>query len=182
MEFERLTADGRLWAVKYDGDKTNIFDEVFSKWADVEWLKSFFNSNIADLDKYFNITDLDEAIFDTIVDAEQMESLILDINGEVSLDEIFRPLENFRSSEMSLSREKAKGARRNHPSWLRIYALRLQSDYYIVTGGVIKLTALMQEREHTLAELMNLNKVRNHLIYLGIFDYDALNSYDNEND
>ena len=29
MEFERLTADGRLWAVKYDGDKTNVFDEVF---------------------------------------------------------------------------------------------------------------------------------------------------------
>ena len=52
MEFERLTDDGRLWAVKYDVEKSNVFDEVFSRWADVDWLKKFFSSNVCDLEKY----------------------------------------------------------------------------------------------------------------------------------
>ena len=73
MEFERLTDDGRLWAVKYDAEKSNVFDEVFSRWADVDWLKKFFSSNVCDLEKYFRITDVDIAIYDTIIDAEQME-------------------------------------------------------------------------------------------------------------
>ena len=94
---------------------------------------------------------MDIAIYDTIVDAEQMESLILDINEDESLDELFRPLENLRSSEMVLGKEKAKGIRNKHSSWLRLYALRLQANYYIITGGAIKLTPTMQEREHTLA-------------------------------
>lgn len=182
MEFERLTDDGRLWAVKYDAEKSNVFDEVFSRWADVDWLKKFFSSNVCDLEKYFRITDVDIAIYDTIIDAEQMESLILDINEDESLDELFRPLENLRSSEMVLGKEKAKGRRNKHSSWLRLYALRLQANYYIITGGAIKLTPTMQEREHTLAELSNLNKVRDKLISLGIFDYDALESCDNETD
>ena len=28
-----------------------------------------------------------------------------------------------------------------HPSWLRIYAIRIEPNVYIVTGGAIKLTA-----------------------------------------
>ena len=42
------------------------------------------------------------------------------------------------------------------------------SGRYIITGGAIKLTATMQEREHTLEELHKLNKVR----YNGFEDYD----------
>lgn len=177
-----MTEDGRLWAVKYDGGLSNVFDEVFSRWADVDWLKNFFSSNVHDLERYFRITDVDSAIYDTIIDAEQMESLILDINSEESLDELFRPLENMRSSEMVLGKEKARGRKSRHSSWLRLYALRLQTNYYIITGGAIKLTPTMKEREHTLAELSNLNRVRDKLISLGIFDYDALKSCDDEAD
>ena len=80
MKYERLTEDGRLWAVIYDGESTNSFEKLFLQWTDVKWLKEFFTNNINDLSSYFHITDLDEAIFDTIDDAEQLECLMMDLN------------------------------------------------------------------------------------------------------
>ena len=69
MKFEKLIEDGRIWAAQYEGDVYNAFDLTFSQWTDVKWLKDFFTRNINDLSSYFHITDLDEAIFDTIDDA-----------------------------------------------------------------------------------------------------------------
>ena len=39
----------------------------------------------------------------------------------------------------------------------------------------------MQEREHTLEELNKLNKVRDYLISLGVFDYNGFEDYNEEN-
>lgn len=46
----------------------------------------------------------------------------------------------------------------------------MEESAYIITGGTIKLTATMQEREHTLAELQKMEMVRNHLISEGVAD------------
>ena len=181
MKFERLIEDGRLWAGLYDGDSENVFDKVFDRWNDFEHLKSFFEEHASDLASYFHITDIDTAVFDTVDDAYHLECLIMDINPDANLDDLFRPLENTRMSEIVLGREKAKGMRTTHASWLRLYAIRLDAGIYIITGGAIKLTATMQEREHTLKELYQLNKVRDFLIDQGVFDYDAFVEYYNEN-
>ena len=75
---------------------------------------------------------------------------------------------------MLLGKEKAKGERVDkHDSWLRLYAIRFQKNSYLITGGAIKLTRTMQEREHTLAELQKLEMVRNFLIAEGAFDLDG---------
>ena len=61
---------------------------------------------------------------------------------------------------MILGKEKAR--LRNtprHASWLRIYAIKLEPGIYVITGGAIKLTRTMQEREHTLVELARMEKV-----------------------
>lgn len=178
MKFERLTDDARLWAVVYDGDDQNIFDKVFDSWTDVLWLREFFQDNMEDLSSFFHITDLDVAIFDTVDEACALECLMLDISPEANLDLIFRPLCNLSQYDTLLSKEKAKGPSCKHSSWLRLYAIRLQSGRYIITGGAIKLTATMEEREHTLNELKNLNLVRNYLLSLGIADYEGFTSYE----
>ena len=91
------------------------------------------------------------------------------------LDYLFRPLENHRIHEMLLSREKAKGKRSStHNSWLRIYAIKLDEGTYLVTGGAIKLTHLMAEREHTLNELRKMEMVRNYLLDNGVRDADGI--------
>lgn len=39
----------------------------------------------------------------------------------------------------------------------------------------------MQKREHTLEELNKLNRVRDYLISLGVFDYNGFEDYNEEN-
>ncbi len=174
MRFEALTKDECLWAVVYEGENQNAFDTVFDKWFDAKWLRDFFDNNIKDLNTFFKISDIDQAIFDTLADAEALQGVILDMKNPP--DAFFRPLEPSRMSEMTLGKEKAKGLIRSHPSWLRLYAVKLQSNRYLITGGAIKLTATMQEREHTLEELRKLNKVRDNLLKEGIIDYEGFKS------
>ncbi len=178
MEFVRILDDNRLWAVKYDGETDNCFDSLFSNWYDMNWLKSFFQENIADLASFFHITDVYEAVFETIDEAKRLECLMLDIAPDANLDLLFKHLENNCFSEMSLGRAKAYGDGGNrHPSWLRIYAIRVEQGVYLITGGAIKLTATMGERSHTLAELAKMERVRNYMLDNGVYDLDGLNDY-----
>lgn len=102
----------------------------------------------------------------------------MDISPDANLDGIFRPLENERISEMLLGKEKARLRHTHrHASWLRIYAIKLEPGIYIITGGAIKLTRSMQEREHTLVELARMEKVRNFLLDNDIVDLDSFNDY-----
>lgn len=141
MKFDLITDNGSLWAVRYDNCLDNVLDALLDQWNDVVWLRSFFKQNISDLTAYFKITDVNQAIYDTIEDSEKLQCLIMDISPNANLNEIFRPLENSRS------------------------------------GGAIKLTRTMQEREHTLVELARMEKVRNYLIDNGISDMDSFKDY-----
>ncbi len=175
MKFDRITDDGRLWSARYDGMQDNILYHTFHNWLDLEWLEQFFLEHAADLRQYFRIVNIDDAIFDTLSDAVRMQSLILDISPDADLDSIFKPLHNSRTAEMLLGKEKAKGFRTSgHPSWLRLYAIKLEPQTYVITGGAIKLTYTMNERQHTLKELNRMEMVRNFLIENGVVDLDGI--------
>lgn len=178
MKFDLITENGNLWAVRYDNCLDNVLDAILDQWNDVVWLRSFFKKNVGDLASYFKITDVNQAIYDTIEDSERLQCLIMDISPDANLDEIFRPLENGRTSEMLLGKEKARLYNTpRHASWLRIYAIKLEPGIYIITGGAIKLTRTMQEREHTLVELARMEKVRRFLLENDIADMDSFNDY-----
>jgi len=84
------------------------------------------------------------------------------------LDEIFSPLNNLQFQFHTLGKSKAK------ETWLRIYALRVDKNVYIVTGGAIKLTQKMQDREHTNHELEKIESCREYLMSQGIVDIDGI--------
>lgn len=178
MTFDNITEDGRLWAVRYDGEVDNALYIILDRWNDVRWLRTFFKNNFNDLVSHFKITDINQAINDTLDDAERLQYLIMDISSEADLDELFRHLEPSRMKEVLLGKEKAKiKNRRQHASWLRIYAIKLSQGIYIITGGTIKLTAAMQERQHTLEELTKMEMVRNFLLDESIVDSDGFEDY-----
>lgn len=107
-------------------------------------------------------------------DRDTLECFLLDLSPDDNLDALFKPLENFRTSEMLLGREKARpGRKERHPSWLRLYAIKLDKGMYLITGGAIKLTFHMDEREHTRRELQKLEKVRAFLMEQQVFDADS---------
>ena len=180
MTFDKILDNNTLWAVRYDGMADNALQMLFEQWSNPEWLVDFFLENMADLESYFKITDINQAIFDTIDDNQRIQCLILDLSPDADLDQIFRPLENNRTSEMLLSKEKARiKDRPQHASWLRIYAIKLEPGCYIITGGAIKLTLRMDEREHTKAELAKMEKVRRYLLDENIIDDEGFIDYVN---
>ncbi len=181
MTFDKLLDNNTLWAVRYDGAADNALQELFEQWSDPEWLVDFFINNLSDLEAYFKITDINQAIYDTIDDSYRIQCLILDISPNADLDLLFRPLENNRSSETLLGKEKARIRERpRHASWLRIYAIKLEPGCYIITGGAIKLTRTMKEREHTLNELKKMEQVRNCLLANEAIDTDGFVDYMSE--
>ena len=175
MKFERII-DGKdhLWAVRDMNKSSNELVALFQKWNDAEYLWDFFIENMDDLQEFFHIERISEAVEDTINDAEQLERLILDIPYTENLDELFLPLGSADTVIRELAREKAKNWNRtDHASWLRVYAIRLEKNVFVVTGGAIKLTRTMQERAHTQEELTKLNQCRQFLMDNGVFDSDS---------
>jgi len=72
MTFEDIKQDGRLWAVHYAEEELNELDRVFTQWNDAAWLLNFFRDNFNDLVSYFKITKLDEAVYDTMEDSDEL--------------------------------------------------------------------------------------------------------------
>lgn len=178
MTFDDITGDRRLWAVHFEDEEDNELYKVLNNWADVIWLRDFFKENIDDLNAYFNITDIKVAVNDTIEDSERLRYIIMDISPDTDLSRIFRPLNNNEASDAMLQKEKARLKRKyGHSSWLRLYAIKLIQGNYIITGGAIKLTATMQEREHTRQELVKIDKVRRFLLEENIIDDEGFIEY-----
>lgn len=167
MNFQKITDDGRLWAVQYAGQDQDELGRLFNEWNDPIFLFSFFKEHWNDT-TYFKISSIEAAIEKTFNESEVLERIVLDISPDADLDNIFKQLSNY-THESYL--EKAKG--RTNQSWLRLYAIKLNPGIYIITGGAIKLTATMEEREHTRQELVKIENVRNFLITNGIVDEDG---------
>ena len=49
MTFDKITNDGRLWAVRFGKETDNEFIKTIDLWNDVQWLQAFFKENINDL-------------------------------------------------------------------------------------------------------------------------------------
>ncbi|WP_056928677.1 hypothetical protein [Candidatus Symbiothrix dinenymphae] len=170
MTFDKITDDGRLWAVRYGDESDNELYKLFEQWNDVVWLRAFFKQNWSDLLAYYNILDVKTAIIDTIEDSNRLENILLSISLVADLDSVFRPLNNY-TKESFLEKENPRlSQRQKHASWLRLYAIKLSQGIFIITGGAIKLTATMQERDHTAKELIKIEQTRRFLIENGIVD------------
>lgn len=172
MKFVRIIPHyDHLWAVKSPDEDADELTMLFRKWNNVEFLLDFFIENFDDLKGYFKIERLDRAIEDTLEDAEALEELVLEFPYTEHLDSLFKPLDITDARISELTREKARNWDRDrHASWLRIYAIRLEPNVYVVTGGAIKLSRTMQEREHTALELDKLNRCKAYLKANGVFD------------
>lgn len=108
MTFDKILEDGRLWAVRYDGKEDNCFEELFGQWYDMLWLKTFFEQNISDLESFFHITDVYQAVMETMEEASRLECLMMDITPEANLDTLFKHIDNRRYSEMLSAKKKQR--------------------------------------------------------------------------
>lgn len=177
MTFDRITEDGNLFAVRYDGDSDNILETLFDQWSDVIWLRMFFREHSSDLRRYFAIDNINEAIQDTLDDNEILQRTILSLNVD-NLNAVFRPLDNMSTGMNILDKEKTRPkSSSRHVSWLRLYAIKLDDGKFLITGGAIKLTHRMEDRKHTAEELQRLDQVRNILMAESVYDSISFEDY-----
>ena len=175
MNFVRsIKGYDHLWSVKYPEKEADELTMLFRNWSNGNYLLDFFLSNMEDLKNFFHVQRISEAIKDTVEDAQVLQKLILDFPYTEHLDGLFHPLSLSDNRVTEMTREKARNWNRDrHASWLRIYAIRVQEEVFVVTGGAIKLTPAMQDRPHTQEELEKLNQCREFLISNGVIDQDS---------
>ncbi|MGM0636376.1 MAG: hypothetical protein ACQESK_09945 [Bacteroidota bacterium] len=156
-----------LYSVQYKDEFLHEFEKYFDLWNDPMYLRAFFEEHISDLKSdYWKNTTIEEAILRTRKEAKQLEKKLLDlaktgkINRYETLSTLFKPLSKGKMGEFE--KDKAKGLSKN--SWIRIYAIRLEANLFVVCGGAIKLTETMNNRDHLLKELDKLEFTRNYLM------------------
>jgi hypothetical protein len=156
--------ENSLYAIQYADSPLNEFNKTFDLWANTQKLWEFFKNNYEDLQSgHFGAITIEDAVVITLKTANEMEQIFVDLSKKTIEDQnkclgsLFEPLHK-RNEGMVLEKSKAK------KNWLRIYALRIGENKYIVTGGAIKLTNAMAERKHTSIELRKLENIRTYLI------------------
>lgn len=167
-----------LWSIHLNGEPQNEFDKFFDLMDDLNWLDDFFASNEADLySGYFGPVAIDSAVLRTMDEADEMEDTLHNYSkrgfaGSSNLQHLFKPLYNLEYSIVVHQKSKV----RIRKGWLRVYAIRLAENCFVVTGGAIKLTAGMK-REHLQNELRKLELTKTFLRKNGINSPEDLNTY-----
>lgn len=157
-----------LYAVRYDGELMHELAKLFDLWRDMEYLENFFTCHHADLNQFWGHLTAKEAARATKDEARRLEQRLFDLAGagnsrtdDDNLSVLFKPLGTTILRPGELEKCKARGATKK--SWLRIYAVRLNVNEFVISGGAIKLTKTMNERPHLLKELEKLERVRRYV-------------------
>lgn len=174
--------DKKLLAVQFEGEDADEFTLAFRNWQDPEWLEDFFEQNKKLLqDGFWGQISVEEAIWITITESEKFEKYILDVAKSSSgmrkstLEGlVFHKLHKTDYSTIHVE-SKAYGSK--HKSWLRLFAIKISEELYVVSGSAIKLTRSLQEKAHTNNELAKLKNTKAYLNKIGLLtedDYDLI--------
>ncbi len=175
-----------LFAVRYQADDPDEIERLFDCWNDNAYLEKFAADNSADLPGIPDEHQVTQFVHTVRCEAQELEELLYESDPEetdspVTLQVQFRPLVNSdeRLYVLQLSKTSAKTRKRPQPV-LRIYGIRIAEDTYVVTGGAIKLTQFMKDRDHTDTELKKITKVRDWLKNAGVTEAEDLGNLEHE--
>jgi len=175
--------DEGLWALKYEQAAKDEFKKLFDNWFNPEWMHQFCINNLKDVEQKFDddMIDAEAAADELMEEAEDLQELLytLVMKGTTGMDlqALFKPLHNHETNltVLQLSKGSIKNRFIRNPK-LRIYAVRIGRNTYVVTGGAIKLTDRMDERPHTKEQRLRLIAVRDWLGSEGISYPEDLNN------
>lgn len=137
-------------------------------WTDEKYLYAYFEKNKKYL-AYFKVKTIKEAVLKTIEQTHLIQEKLYEntLNGGKNLDELFLNFDDNEYHETVLSKQKLKHF------WLRLYAIKIESNHYVITGGAIKLVHKMSQSEITLTEKQTIEKCKNYLQENGVYDADS---------
>lgn len=157
--------EDKLFAFHYDNEDENELNRLLGLWSDVGYLYRFLKEQKKDIGSW-SIDKLAEKI---LSDAESIDDTLkeLSTNESKRLEHFFKPLDNSEYQFQLLSRQKGR------IDYLRIYALKIDDNCFVITGGAIKFTHFMNDRKHTKDELHKLESAKQYLKENGVSDSDS---------
>jgi hypothetical protein len=167
-----------LFAIHFDEEVENEFAKLLGedgKWTDPSYLLEFVEEHKSDVPDNENINELPHKL---IQSADEINDILYQSSkGKATLGGFFKPLHNQEYQEGELSRKKGR------KTYFRLYALKIDAECFVITGGTIKFTHLIKDRPHTQDELNKLEKCRSFLKEQDVFDSDSFYEFlleDNE--
>jgi hypothetical protein len=158
---------GGIYSVRYNTGEKDEFERLFDEWADPEIVECFCNNHLEQLGIIpFGSNSLIKVAENIMDEAAELEEMLLELveSGATqeghNLQQLFRPLDNrvYELTSLQASKASAKTRYRRYPL-IRLYAIRLAPNLYIITGGAIKVTAKMADDKNLIEELNKINRV-----------------------
>lgn len=160
-----LVKDSLYTVGDFEKPEKTAYEVVTDKWQDTEHLEDYFERYKEDLQKFHPNMSVERAVRKTLFEMMEFDGKLFNAANKKKLGKLFfKPLHKSDNHEAYID-SKAYGP--DKKSWLRLYAIRLAVDIYVITGGGIKLTKAMTTDELK-KELENLNKVKQFLVKEGM--------------
>jgi len=145
-------------------EELHEFQRLFNFWNDAIALNDFFEQYEEDLQNpYWDGITIDEAITKTQKEAKKLKHILIEYakNGKTkNLSMLFKPLSKGGYSSLEKDKVKASGPK----TWIRLYAIRLDLNLFVVCGGAIKLRKTLNDRDYLLKELDKLEIAKQYLL------------------
>lgn len=161
VEEIHIVVEDALYAIKWKGEGGDALDIFLQKMRDPEYLNDYFSENQHNLNYYRQIKSVKDAAIKTVEEVTYLVEELIEYaelgrqyRSQTHLSLIFQPLDD-RIGVLEFGSSKAKGHRYYSP-WLRLYAVKLDKNKYIITGGGIKLVHKMEDDPLLRIELQKL--------------------------
>jgi|SRR5690554_139439 len=148
-----------LYSFSYNDDAETVFHKLIKKWTDPDKLSKIAAS------KNMSFEEADIFRKTILRDVKSLTRLIKKCLTNDKLNEFFVPYHNNtqKNVEYQESKGKFKSDVTNKTSKLRIYALRINNNEFIITGGTIKLTKATQGETYSQKQVDRMNSLRRFL-------------------
>ena len=164
-----------IYSMKYDEEYENEFDRLFEEWNDLEKILPFLEiyAKYLKSDTWKKVPSPEQAASQILNEARNLNENTKNGNNP-DFDTHFQYL-NGSKYQCELKYIPMKSYGTLNPSFLRIYAIKLATNTYVITGGGIKLARSIQDspgiKDHVFHRI---DIVRKWLKDNGIFDSDDL--------
>jgi len=164
---------GKIYSFQFDNETENELRRNMNLWNNEQYIHQFLKENQNDIPGNSTNERIAKLIHE---DSYELSASLYQVatDDNQSLETLFKQLNN---SEYQYTLLSSRKARRNY---LRLYALKIDVDCFVITGGAIKLTQFMEDRNHTNRELIKLNRCKAFLNENGVIDADSFYEFLNE--
>lgn len=180
MEIETIY-EPYIFSIHYDGEDECEFYRLFNLWNNVEYVADFLtiNSSFLKEDVWGKDITPELSTRKLIDEANELISFYdeLDNNTRHGKKPDFDSHFHYLDGEFKYIHEYVpmKSYGTNRPSFLRMYAIKLDKNTYLITGGGIKLADTIQNSPDLKNHIIkNIKKVRQFLHNNGILDSDDI--------